>query len=336
MSSTNGEFTVLGMNFSFLISQEDETPSPTDQVARKRASSNSLGRKKLSTRDSHPLRGTPSSTRAIETPNPRGTVAEVVTERLEETPSTTQTSQHGDLASKPIWSIIGAHVEEQSNLERRQKNGAIAQIRDPISTQTTTSDEPSRIHAASERLARGASSTGNWNPDMSTKGWAEMHNAAWDNDIELLGALISEGKPVGIISTDKLGLTPLHMTALAGSLEAAHLLIENGASIYEKDDKGNTPLDLAAMKGNISMMNAMIQTVKGQSEDLDMLKKAIHKAVLKANTQHGQRLYIDKDGNVQQRTVLSLLARAWQVFSQSFHSKTSKELELSDLTLNRA
>ena len=143
-----------------------------------------------------------------------------------------------------------------------------------------------------------------------------LHVAVSRDNAKMIEALIHGGATINQVADvdnprfNASEVTPLHIAIQEGDLSAVQILIEQGASIYEEDDKDNTPLDFAAMRGNIRMMNVMINTVKGQSENLDSLKKAIHKAVLKANTQHVKRLYIDKDGNVHQRTVLSLLARA--------------------------
>jgi len=68
----------------------------------------------------------------------------------------------------------------------------------------------------------------------------------WGNDVLL--ALIDNG--VMINTVGDLGLTPLHVSAMKGNLEAVQILVENGAKLEIEDEDGSTALDIACLHGH--------------------------------------------------------------------------------------
>ena len=58
---------------------------------------------------------------------------------------------------------------------------------------------------------------------------------------------------------DRVQDTPLHLAAGNNSVAVAHLLINNGAKVHQKNKKGMTPLEVARQGGH----RAMIQLLSG-------------------------------------------------------------------------
>ena len=75
--------------------------------------------------------------------------------------------------------------------------------------------------------------------------YCQLHEAAKTGDIKKVRKLIGEGHSVHAVDT-RFGLTPLHYAVRNGRVEAAQLLIENGASLNQPSTQGITPLDWAA------------------------------------------------------------------------------------------
>ena len=63
------------------------------------------------------------------------------------------------------------------------------------------------------------------------------------NDVAEVQARIDAGDDPNC--GDRLGNTPLHLAAQEGSLEAARVLIDRGASVDQANQHGNTPLFVA-------------------------------------------------------------------------------------------
>jgi hypothetical protein len=77
-------------------------------------------------------------------------------------------------------------------------------------------------------------------PDIS------IYEAAAKGNIEAVKQHLAAGTDVDAKDTsDSLGMTPLHWTALTGRREIVELLIANGADVNAKNDGGETPLDWA-------------------------------------------------------------------------------------------
>ena len=59
---------------------------------------------------------------------------------------------------------------------------------------------------------------------------------------------------------DDKGITVLHRSCLSGQLEAARLLVENGAEVELRDDQGWSCLHYAAFGGHVDIVNFLINT----------------------------------------------------------------------------
>jgi ankyrin repeat protein len=76
--------------------------------------------------------------------------------------------------------------------------------------------------------------------------------------IELLGKGIDSNA-----SNDTANVTPLHFAAQHDSLEAAQLLITDGANIWSQTDDGYTPLDIAMLHGSNNIKKLLINFISG-------------------------------------------------------------------------
>lgn len=72
------------------------------------------------------------------------------------------------------------------------------------------------------------------------EGWTVLFYAARDGENAFIIKLIEHGANINAI--DKYLRTPLHLAAQEYHVEAAHLLIQNGAKVDPQDIHGNTPL----------------------------------------------------------------------------------------------
>ncbi|WED44245.1 ankyrin repeat domain-containing protein [Legionella cardiaca] len=87
--------------------------------------------------------------------------------------------------------------------------------------------------------------------DLQQKQATQLCMAAKKNDIPALIKLIDEGiTHVNVSPNNAKGCTPLHYACLAGSFEAAYLLIKNGGDLLKTNDAGRTPLHYINKENN--------------------------------------------------------------------------------------
>ena len=94
----------------------------------------------------------------------------------------------------------------------------------------------------------------------------QLHEAAKTGDIDRVRKLIGEGHSVYAVDS-RFGLTPLHYAVRNGRVEAAILLIENGASLNQPSTQGITPLDWAAEYLGPDERNSLLRSAAGDKKN---------------------------------------------------------------------
>ena len=68
----------------------------------------------------------------------------------------------------------------------------------------------------------------------------------------------SEPSPIGVMSRDRMGDTPLHFACWGNNLEAAQLLVEAGADVNAKGEAEDTPLHAAVTVGDVALVEFLL------------------------------------------------------------------------------
>ena len=94
-----------------------------------------------------------------------------------------------------------------------------------------------------------------------------LHKAAQNGHKNVVEYLISQGAEVN--TTDKFGKTPLHFAtgeeSKDGELEIVKLLVETGAQIDKKDNFGMTPALIASIRGHENLVNYFKNSVENEA-----------------------------------------------------------------------
>jgi ankyrin repeat protein len=90
--------------------------------------------------------------------------------------------------------------------------------------------------------------------DHSPDGWTSLALAAHFNQVDAARLLLEQGADPGIRSHNSNGNTPLHAALAGRNLETARLLLEKGADVNAADAAGWTPLHLAADSGSAELV----------------------------------------------------------------------------------
>jgi len=102
---------------------------------------------------------------------------------------------------------------------------------------------------------------------LATDKGYNIHEIAYDGDIDALESLIKEKNEQIINIKDKLGWSPLHHAVVGGQLESVKLLAEQkNINLNTQDHKGRTPLHYAAEGGYFRVVTYLSQ-----------LKELVHK-----------------------------------------------------------
>jgi len=88
-------------------------------------------------------------------------------------------------------------------------------------------------------------------------GWTDLHDAAYDGDVERVRKLLKEGKNPNI--KDEYGNTPLHIAASKGRVDVARLLLKHGADPNVQNEYGWTPLHGAASEGYVEVVKLLLE-----------------------------------------------------------------------------
>ena len=95
---------------------------------------------------------------------------------------------------------------------------------------------------------------------------SDLHRAVFYNDNSLITRLLKGGADVNARASRK--VTPLHMAAHEGHVEAARLLIKAGADTNLLNSAKETPLDVAIRKGRADMVDYLFTLTKTDKKHL--------------------------------------------------------------------
>jgi ankyrin repeat protein len=90
-----------------------------------------------------------------------------------------------------------------------------------------------------------------------------LHSAALENDIVRVNELLAHGADPN--SADADDFTPLHFASQQGALEAARILLNNGAAVDPTNVHGNTPLWMAVFSSKGK--GELIQLLRSKGAD---------------------------------------------------------------------
>jgi ankyrin repeat protein len=135
---------------------------------------------------------------------------------------------------------------------------------------------------------------------LGTSVWAksgDIHKAVANGDLNKVVALLN-GHPELVESRNSLGLTPLHVAVMHHQVEAAALLLANGADVNARDPHQQTPLLLAMFTYN---HDKMMRLLLAKGADVNLSDSGNMTPVFYA-VQQGQiddvKLLIANDANI--------------------------------------
>lgn len=89
-------------------------------------------------------------------------------------------------------------------------------------------------------------------------GYTPLYWTAYNNDLELLQALLEAGANINQPNNDDDGWAPLHRAAYEGYLEFVQELIKKGADVNQQTNDGGCALGKAAYRGHIEVVQTLI------------------------------------------------------------------------------
>jgi uncharacterized protein len=93
---------------------------------------------------------------------------------------------------------------------------------------------------------------------LSTDGWTPLHLAAFFGHLEAARILLNQGAQVKARSTNAMENTPLHAAAAGRHAEIAKLLLDHGATPDARQHGGWTPMHSAAQNGDVEMAKILV------------------------------------------------------------------------------
>ncbi|XP_022091401.1 transient receptor potential cation channel subfamily A member 1-like isoform X2 [Acanthaster planci] len=174
----------------------------------------------------------------------------------------------------------------------------------------------------------------------NAEGYAALHTAAQSNHLGWMGELLKNNADVDLPAVST-GFTPLHLAARYGWLEAAMLLLKNGASCDASTHLGQRPIHLAARRGHADIIRVLLEYDKDQVKAFDKdLMTPLHMAAISGDIDVCQ-LLINNGVDIGAREVSNMTAvmMACAVGHQSFihcvlQSAPSQGLKACDLLLH--
>jgi uncharacterized protein len=122
---------------------------------------------------------------------------------------------------------------------------------------------------------------------ISSDGWTPLHLAAHFAKTGVVRLLLNRGAQANAVSENALRNTPLHAAAAGRAMEAANLLIINGANVNAKQHGGWTPLHAAALSGAVDFARLLIDNgadvnvrAENQQRPIDLALTKGHQAIV--------------------------------------------------------
>jgi len=138
-------------------------------------------------------------------------------------------------------------------------NAPIASAQDPQS-QLWDAAISGDTAAISQALAAGAK-IDSLDTRRNQNGRRALNWAAWYNRAAAVQLLIEKGAPLE--AENRTGFTPLHHAAEAGSLDAARILLANGADPNHGNNEGRLPAETARANLHIDVAELIEAAVRG-------------------------------------------------------------------------
>jgi ankyrin repeat protein len=108
-----------------------------------------------------------------------------------------------------------------------------------------------------ESLKKCLHETGALN-SYSKDGFTALHFACYFGQPEAARLLIEKGAKVDAVANNATQVMPLHSAASSRNLAAAHILIEHGASVNDRQQGGWVPIHAAAQNGDADMIDLLL------------------------------------------------------------------------------
>lgn len=93
---------------------------------------------------------------------------------------------------------------------------------------------------------------------LSSDGWTPLHLAAFFGKLDAARLLLNNGAVVNARSTNPMQNMPLHAAAAGKHAEVAKLLIEHGAPVNARQHGGWAPIHAAAQNGDIELAKVLV------------------------------------------------------------------------------
>ena len=89
------------------------------------------------------------------------------------------------------------------------------------------------------------------------RGFTPYHRAVQYNQVQVLGYLLENNIQL-LNATNDIGVTPLHWSAVWGSIDCLKLLLEKGAHINSRQSNGQTALHCAVLHSQIECISELL------------------------------------------------------------------------------
>lgn len=129
---------------------------------------------------------------------------------------------------------------------------------------------------------------------VSSDGWTPLHLSAFFGRVDAARLLMNNGAQVNIRSTNAMQNLPLHAAAAGRHTEVVALLIERGANVNARQNGGWTALHAAAQNGDVDLARALVAGGADVQSRADNNQSPLDLALLKA--QQAMVDYLESNG----------------------------------------